>query len=340
MQFTAFKRFISTILVFLMVFSSPAVAQMTVPLEDISRIVGVRENQLRGYGIVAGLDGTGDGQIDFINRSIANSLRDYGINVQNPEGERLNNIAAVMVTATLPAFKKSGDRIDVTISSIGNSDDLSGGVLLETPLMGGNNQVYAVAQGPVTRGGRGDDLHKTTVTIPDGALVEQEVPFEFVREEGVIQIQLDRGNFTTASRAAQAVNSEFNSEIARAENANTIEIQIPPGMNNDVVGFISVVQNLRIRPVTRSRVVINERTGTVVMGENISVRPTAISHRDISLQVDNGDGDDGDVVLPEVTTIDQVVSALNAVGASTDDIISILQALHHAEAIKAPLELM
>ncbi len=332
---------ISVIILTLLTFQ-PLLAQLSVPLESISRIGGVRENQLRGYGIVVGLDGTGDGGIDFVNRSIANALEQHGVSVQAPEGERLDNVAAVMVTATLPAFKQSGDKLDITVSSLGDADDLSGGVLIETPMMAPNGEVYAVAQGAVTKGGTGDDLHPTTVTVPDGALVEREVPFEFVGDDGQLQVQLRDGNFTTASRAVAAINEEFAPQTAHAENANTINVQVPAGYTDDVVGFISQVQNLEVEPPRESRIVINERTGTVVMGDNIAVRPVAITHRNISLQIDNDDvEEDGEtVMLPEVTTVDQIVDALNAVGASTDDVISILEALNRSGALNAPLEVM
>ena len=320
--------------------------EVTVPLKDITRVHGVRENQLRGFGVVTGLDGTGDGRLDFVNRSIANALQEIGINVEDPAGARLDNIAAVMVTATLPPFKRSGDKIDVTISSLGNADDLSGGVLLQTPLEGADNNVYAVAQGPVSAGGGGEGNHLTTVRIPEGALVERELPFQFVEEEGVISFQLRRGDFTTASRIADEINEEFDAGIAQAENSSRIEVQVPDQYQEEPARFVSIVENLEVNPGRKNQVIVNERTGTVVMGERITVRPTAISHGDISLQVaaDNDEpaaAEDGEtMMLPEATTVQEVVEALNAVGASTDTVIAVLSALDRSGALSVPLEVM
>ncbi|MGM0380772.1 MAG: flagellar basal body P-ring protein FlgI [bacterium] len=320
--------------------------QFTVPLKDITRVDGVRENQLRGFGVVTGLDGTGDGRLDFVNRSIANALQGIGINVEDPSGARLDNIAAVMVTATLPPFKKSGDKIDVTISSLGNAEDLSGGVLLQTPLLGADDNAYAVAQGAVSTGGGGEDNHLTTVRIPKGALVEKEVPFQFVDDENEINFQLRRGDFTTASRIADAINENFGVKIARAENSNTIQTKLPPKYQEQPAQFISIVENLEVDPGRKNKVIINERTGTVVMGGEISVRPTAISHGDISLQVTSDEeeataAEGGEtMMLPESTSVQEVVEALNAVGASTDTVIAVLTALDRSNALSVPLEVM
>ncbi len=320
--------------------------QMTVPLKDITRVDGVRENQLRGFGVVTGLDGTGDGRLDFVNRSIANVLQEIGINIEDPAGARLDNIAAVMVTATLPPFKRSGDKIDVTISSLGNAEDLSGGVLLQTPLEGADNNVYAVAQGPVSTGGGGEGNHLTTVRIPEGALVERELPFQFVGEEDLVSFQLRRADFTTASRIADVINEEFGEQISRVENSRTIQVQLPADHREEPARFVSRIENLEVNPGRKNKIIINERTGTVIMGERITVRPTAISHGDISLRVapNNNEpaaAEEGEtMMLPEATTVQEVVEALNAVGASTDTVIAVLTALDHSGALSVPLEVM
>jgi flagellar P-ring protein precursor FlgI len=331
-----------TIFIIAQLIISPVWAQMQVPLKNISRIHGVRENQLRGFGLVIGLNGTGDGGIDFVNRSIANALSQMGIKIDDPGNAQLDNVAAVMLTATLPPFKKQGDKIDVTVSSIGSADDLSGGILLQTPLQAGNGKVYAAAQGAITKGGAGDGRHLTTVRIPGGAIVETEVPFQFVGEDFRINLQLNNGDFTTATRAAEAINSKFDMKLARAQNSNSVRVIIPENYRNDPVRFIAIIENIRIKPGAKNKVIINERTGTVIMGDDVSVRPVAISHGDISLQVENGGGGQtGEtVVLPENTNVRQIVDSLNAVGASTDAIIAILNALDRADALNAPLEIM
>lgn len=340
------RLFIKVVAIFLLMVWPGVIfgqSQVTVPLKNLSRVAGVRQNQLKGFGIVTGLAGSGDGGINFVNRSIANSLQRLGIKVENPADAQLDNIAAVMVTATLPPFKKSGDKINVTVSSIGSADDLSGGVLMQTPLKAGNGEVYAVAQGPISKGGSGDDRHLTTLTMPEGALVEREVPFEFVGDDASVGFQLHKSNFTTASRVARTINSRFEARLAQAKNASTIKVQIPSEQENNVVRFISTIQNLQVKPGSKSKIIINERTGTVVMGENIAVRPVAISHGEISLQVEGEEqpaGSGETVMLSEATTVRQVVDSLNAVGASTDAVIAILEALHQADALNAPLELM
>ncbi|MFP4686977.1 MAG: flagellar basal body P-ring protein FlgI, partial [bacterium] len=290
------------------------------------------------------LDGTGDGGIDFVNRSMANALDQMGIKIDEPGDADLDNVAAVMLTATLPPFKKPGDKIDVTVSSIGSADDLSGGVLLQTPLQAGNGEAYAAAQGAITTGGGGDERHLTTVRIPGGAIVENEVPFQFVGDDYRITLQLEEGDFTTATRAAEAINSKFGLKLARPENSNSVRVTIPEKYRDDPVRFIAIVENIKINPSEKNKVVINERTGTVIMGDQVSVRPVSISHGDITLQVDNGD-DNGEqtgetVVLPEATNVRQIVDSLNAVGASTETIIAILNALDRAGALNAPLEVM
>ena len=329
----------------LMVPVSPLRAQQReVPIKNITRIDGVRENQLRGFGIVVGLDGTGDGDINFVNRSIANSLARLGINIQDPGDVSLENIAAVMVTAQLPPFKRPGDQIDVTISSLGSAEDLTGGVLVQTPLRAGDGNVYAVGQGSVTSGGDVENRHLTTVRIPDGGLVEREVPFEFVERENRIHLQLTEGDFTTATRIARTVNDNFQRELARAKNSDRVQIQIPSNFHDNPVEFISLVENMNVSPAEQSRIVINERTGTVIMGGDVPVQSISISHQDLSIQVNENGGEAAQqqetVSLPQQTTVRQVVNSLNSVGASTDSIIAILEAMDKAGSLNVPLEVM
>lgn len=316
---------------------------MKVELQNITRVEGVRENQLRGYGIVTGLNGTGDGQLSFLNRSIANSLSELGISVDNPQQATLENIAAVLITAKLEPFKSKGDKIDVTVSSVGSAEDLAGGVLMQSPLKGANGKVYAVAQGALTKGGDDEDRHPTTVRIPQGALVERELPFEFVEDDDQFSLSLKRSNFTTSTRIANQINERLNREVAQPQDGGRVKVNIPEEFRENPVEYISMIQNFEVAPKKESRVVVNERTGTVLMGSDVQVRSVSISHDDIQLEVDNGDDAEANgetVVLPESTSINQVVDSLNAVGASTETVVAILEAMDEGDALSAPLVVM
>jgi flagellar P-ring protein precursor FlgI len=331
------------VIVTLSIGSIARVSGAEIPIRNISRVDGVRDNQLRGFGIVTGLSGTGDGGIQFVNRSIANALSRLGIDVQNPGNADLSNIAAVMVTATLPPFKKPGDRIDVTISSVASAEDLSGGVLIQTPLKAANGKVYAAAQGPVTKGGDGENRHLTTVRIPDGAIVEREVPFEFLERGHPLTLQLNRTNFSLAEEVATEINNEFGATLAQAETASTVKVQVPNRYKTDPVSFVSRIEKLEVSPHTAAKVVINERTGTVIMGGNIAVGTTSITHGDLNLQIQGNQQQQaqGDTVrLPESTTIQQVVNSLNEIGANTSTVIAILETMKEAGTLNAPLEVM
>ncbi|MFB6356774.1 MAG: flagellar basal body P-ring protein FlgI [bacterium] len=317
-----------------------------VPVKNLTRIDGIRENQLKGFGIVVGLNGTGDGGLNFVNRSIANALKELGIRIQNPSEAQLDNIAAVALTATLPPFRKPGDKIDVRLSSIGNAEDLSGGVLMQTPLKAANGKVYAVAQGPITKGGDGDNRHLTTVRIPNGAIVEREVPFKFVSRRNYITLQLKNPDFTTANRISEAINRKFQQIIAKPKNSSTIKVKLINKHHGKTIDhpteFITMINHLKVVPGEQAQVIVNERTGTVLMGGDIKVRPVSISHGNLTLQVQgNEEETQGEsVVLPKATTIRQVVDSLNAVGASTDSVIAILEAMDKAGSLNAPLEVM
>jgi len=314
-----------------------------VPIKNIARVDGVRENQLRGFGVVVGLAGTGDGDLNFVNRAISNALGRLGIEVQNPADASLENIAAVMVTAALPPFKKPGDEIDVTVSSVGSASDLTGGVLMQSPLKAANGQIYAVAQGSITKGGDAENRHLTTVRIPNGALVERKVPFEFIGDQNRLRLQLRETDFTTANRIARTINQNFEQTIAKATNGSQVRVTVPTNFRDNPVEFISLVENLEVTPAAENKIVINERTGTVLMGGDVAVHPVSISHQDISVQVEDG-GEDGQtqetVSFPEASTVGEVVDSLNAVGASTDSVIAILEAMDKAGSLNAPLEVM
>lgn len=332
--------------------AGPLSAQQTtppeVPIKNVARVEGVRENQLQGFGVVTGLQGTGDGSIDFLNQPIASALKRLGINFKSrsqAQQAALENIATVMVTATLPAFKKPGDNISITVSSIGSAEDLTGGVLVQTPLKAANGEVYAVAQGSVSKGGDAEDRHLTTVTIPNGAIVERDVPYEFTNEGRAINLQLHNPDFKMADCVARNINAEYDRTLAKAESAGTVRVKIPSRFVDDPVEFIAELQEIMIHPYKKSKVVVNERTGTVVMGGDIVLGTTSVTHGDLTVQIqgdqEEEDGTDGETVrLPESTTIQEVVNSLNSVGASTEAVIAILKAMDRAGTLNVPLEVM
>ncbi|MGQ9524037.1 MAG: flagellar basal body P-ring protein FlgI [Armatimonadota bacterium] len=347
---------------------SSAVAQ-TVRIKDLATVGGVRSNQLVGYGLVVGLNGTGDSQqVRFSSQSIANMLQRFGVTV-SPSGLRAKNVAAVMVTADLPPFARAGSRIDVTVSSLGDATSLQGGTLLQTPLMGADGQVYAVAQGAVsvggfTAGGTGTAVTKNHVTagrIPAGAIVEREVPMP-IGKSGAILLTLGASDFVTASRVASAVNAKLPGS-ASAVDAATVRVDVPPNRASDLVGLIAELEELAVEPDAAARVVVNERTGTVVVGGAVRISAAAVTHGDLHVEigVDTivaqppalSGGSTAVVTQPTVSakeearamvaikataSVDDLVKALNALKVTPRDVIAILQALKQAGALHAALE--
>ncbi|MBW2099554.1 MAG: flagellar basal body P-ring protein FlgI [Deltaproteobacteria bacterium] len=343
-----------------------------VRIKDIAEIKGVRGNQLVGYGLVVGLDGTGDGKkSEFTIQSMARMLEKMGMAV-DPDDIDVKNVAAVMITAELPPFARAGSRIDVLVSSIGDADNLQGGTLLFTPLKAADGKVYAVAQGPVSTGGfsakgSGGSVQKNFPTVgrvAGGALVEKEVSSNFAQKK-TISLALNSPDFTTASRVAQAINSALNSPLAQTPDAGTIEVKVPENYYGNIVGFVSMMESLDVTPDAVAKVVFNERTGTVVMGENVRISTIAIAHGNLSIQIKESSDvsqplpfSQGEtVVTPETdisikedksllflvnsgVNIGEVVRALNALGVSPRDLISIFQALRVAGALQAKLEIM
>ena len=335
-----------------------------VRVKDVARVQGDRDNQIFGLGLVVGLQGTGDGSGSRANiQMIANMLEGFGITVSAGD-LRMRNIAAVMVTADLPTSLRTGDRLDVTISSIGDARSLQGGYLLQTPLQAANGQIFAVAQGAVSiggfvvRGGGGAQVNHTTVgTVPGGAIVERELETYDFAQNGVVSMVLLQPDFTTAARLVQVVNEAYQTNLAWARDQGTVEIQVPQGYLHNVVGFIAELEELPIRPDVNARVVINERTGTVVMGSQVRIATVAVSHGNLKVQVQpemdqslpvlGGDlGMVGEIktneleqeygqttVLGGTPNVQDLVDALNAVGATPRDIIAILQAVKAAGAL-------
>ncbi|MDW8051965.1 MAG: flagellar basal body P-ring protein FlgI [Armatimonadota bacterium] len=343
----------------------------SVRLKDIAQVRGVRSNQLIGYGLVIGLEGTGDSSgALFTVQSIANMLERFGITVP-PNAIKVKNVAAVMVTAELPPFARAGNRIDVVVSSIGDARSLQGGTLLQTPLRGADGQVYAVAQGPVSIGGfnfggggaRVQRNHTTVGRIPNGALIEREVPTQFVQGDNSITIQLHKPDFTTAARVVSTIRNAFPTLTVRAIDPATIRVVLDATTSMDPVMLIAQLETLSVLPDVAARIVVNERTGTVVVNGDVRIAPVAIAHGGITVrvqttfevsqppplsggrtqvvpqtQVDAREEPAQMVFLREGASVEALVKALNALGVSPRDLIAILQALKSAGALHAEIE--
>jgi len=339
-------------------------------IKDVVNIEGARSNQLIGYGLVVGLKRSGDDdKTEFTFQSLANMMTRMGIVVDKKKID-LDNVAGVMVTATLPAFAKVGTQIDVVVSSMGNAKDLQGGTLLLTPLAAPDNNVYAVAQGPISIGGfsaggaAGGGVqknHPTVGYIPGGAIVEKDLSLHLADREK-ISLNLNNPDFTTSQRLATAVNLSFGEMLAQSVDAGTVEIAIPANCLKNVVGFISQVENLEIAPDAVAKVVLNERTGTVIMGENVRISTVAVAHGNLSVIIKETERvsqplpfSEGEtvitpetaltaqeetrklVVIPQGANLGEVVRGLNAIGVSPRDLISIFQAIRAAGALQAEL---
>jgi flagellar P-ring protein precursor FlgI len=345
-----------------------------VRIKDIADIKGVRQNQLVGYGLIVGLDGTGDSaSAIFTIQSMASMLEKMGVTVK-AEDIQVDNVAAVMVTTDLPPFARTGSRIDVLVSSIGDAENLQGGTLLFTPLKAADQQVYAVAQGPISTGGfavggaSGSGVQKNFPTVGrvvNGALIEKEIPNNFNQKQS-LTLTLHSPDFTTSSRVARAINIAFYDQISRTHDAGTIEVKVPEKYMGNVVALVTMIESLGVTPDTVSKVIINERTGTVVMGENVRISTVAIAHGNLSIEItedsrvsqplpfspggetvvtpDSGvivqEGNNPIFLVNSGVSIAAVVKALNALGVSPRDLIAIFQALKAAGALQAELEIM
>ena len=342
-------------------------------LKDLVTIEGVRDNQLIGYGLVVGLAGTGDRrQTMFSAQSLTNMLERMGVSVP-PTAIRVNNTAAVMVTATLPPFAQPGSRLDVTAAAIGDCSNLQGGILVLTSLRGADGQVYAVAQGPVMTGGfvagkSGNSQtvnHPTVGRAPAGAIVERAAPS--VAPKGVIRLQLRQSDFTTTARIVEAVNKSFpvDKDPARAENSGVVAVAVPSDYSARTVEFVSALENLTVDADRPARVVINERTGTIVLGKDVRVAPVAILHGNLSVEIQTTvnvsqpsplaqgttqatpqtttaarEEKARNVILKQGATVEELVRALAAIGSTPRDVIAILQNLRSAGALEAEVEVI
>ena len=361
-------------------------------IKDIAHIRGVRANQLFGYGLVVGLNRTGDSQqVRFAAQTVASLLARLNVRI-SPQGLLLRNIATVMVTADLPPFAKNGNQIDVVVSSMGDAKSLSGGTLIATALRGHDGQIYAMAQGPLSvggysvSGGGGNSKiqnHPTVARVPGGAIVEREVDFSIrdsARENNdKISWQLFESDFTTAVRVAQEINYNFGREIAAATDSRTISVKIPPVVNDEgedpalqeikseghVARFIAQVERIPVIPDSVAKVIINERTGTVIINQDVRVDPVAITHGNITVKVEtdnqvipaspltsgpattqtntNLEVEEERVnlaVIENGQSLQALVDGLNQLGASPRDLITILQSIQRAGALRAKLEVL
>jgi flagellar P-ring protein precursor FlgI len=344
-------------------------------IKDLADIAGVRTNQLIGYGLVIGLDGTGDQttQAPFTAQSLRNMLSQLGVTIPPGVNLQTRNTAAVMITADLPPFAKPGQLIDITVSSIANATSLRGGTLLLSPLRGIDNGVYAVAQGNLVVGGlgvEGNDGSRVSINvpsvgrIPSGATVEREVPTAFGQGDSIV-LNLKRSDFTTARRLAETINTSFGGSLADAIDATSIRVRAP-AENSQRVSFTSEIENLLVEPgAPRARVVVNSRTGTVVIDGNVQVLPAAVSHGSLTVTITESYdvsqppsfttfGSGRTVVTPRTdieiddsaarmfpfgpgTSLEEIVRAVNDVGAAPGDLVAILEALHTLGALRAEL---
>ncbi len=360
-------------LLLLALLTLPGIAQAE-RIKDIAAIQGVRVNQLIGYGLVVGLDGSGDQttQTPFTVRSVTNMLTQMGVNLPPGTNMQLKNVAAVMVTADLPPFAQAGQGIDITVSSVGNAKSLRGGTLVMTPLKGADGLVYAMAQGNLAVSGAGASAggskaqinHLSVGRIPGGATVERSVATA-LGESGSINLELRQSDFTTASRVVDAVNAHFGQGIARALNGRVIQVKTPVG-DDARVAFLGAIESLDVDPAQgRALVIINARTGSVVMNQAVMLDPSAVSHGNLSVIINTqpvisqpAPFSKGETVVTSQSRIEirqqpgevmllrnsaslaDVVKALNSIGATPQDLLAILQALKASGALRAELEVI
>ena len=366
------KRFITVLLAILLCTIIVTQDSHAIRIKDIAAFDGVRDNQLIGYGLVVGLNGTGDGnQTKFQVQSLVNMLEKMGVTI-NRADVTVKNVAAVMVTATLPPFAKQGSKIDALVSSMGDAKSIAGGTLLMTPLKGADNQVYAVAQGGVitnsfSYGGQAASAqknHPTAGRISDGALVERELP-NVLADKSWLRLNLQKPDFTTAARITASVNQKFKSQVASSSDAGSVIVAIPPNYQGRTVEFVAEIERLEIRPDTVAKVVMNERTGTIVIGENVRISSVAVSHGNLTLliretplvsqpapfsggetrtvprtEVKVKEESGGLAIVREGASIGDVVRALNALGVTPRDLIGIMQAIKAAGALQAELTII
>jgi flagellar P-ring protein FlgI len=338
-------------------------------IKDLATIEGVRDNQLYGYGLVIGLNGTGDSAgTQFTVQSLGNMMERLGVTV-DPTQVKVANVAAVIVTAVLPPFSRAGSTIDVQVSSVGDASTLAGGTLLMTPLNGPDGNVYAVAQGALVVGslafgGKAAKVqtnHPTVGRIPGGALIEREVAFDFGDRDALV-FRLKIADFTTISRMSDALSNRFGQGIAKPIDGGSIRVSVPEAYRGQTVAFVAALESIEVIPDQAARIVVNEKTGTIVMGEDVRISTVAVSHGNLNLVISEADQvsqpnpfsegetkvvprttvsvtqENGEmVVLEKGVSIGDVARSLNAIGATPRDLIAIFQAIKAAGALHAEL---
>jgi len=360
-----------TLILTVCLFLGAAAGAGAVRLKDVASFSGVRSNQLVGYGLVVGLSGTGDKSgMNFTSQSIHNMLERMGVRVDKDD-LKVKNVAAVMVTADMPASAKPGSKLDVSVSSIGDAKSLLGGVLVQTPLKGVDGKIYGMAQGPLVVGGyaSGGDAASasknvpTVASIPDGAIVERKVPFEFNKQKSVT-VNLNVRDFSTTSQVVGKINASFGEQTAKATDISTIKIDIPKEFKGNLIPFMAALENMQVSPENKARVVVDEKTGTVVIGQSVSISPVAIAHGNLNITVQEqpqvsqpapfSEGEtvvvprtemqvteeERQLMMVEGATINELVEGLNRIGATPRDLISILKALKASGALHAELEVI
>jgi len=313
---------------------SSMLSGQAVRLKDIAKFRGARDNQLFGVGLVIGLNGTGDSTA-VPSTLVANMLKNFGMTFSANE-LKSKNAAIVMVIADIPPFYKEGMKLDVVVSSLGDAKSLKGGVLLQTPLYGADGKVYAVAQGPLSIGGEDvgqtvnlQKRHQLVAYIPRGAIVEKEIPMEIISDNSVTLL-LNHPDFTTAARAAQAINTKFESPLAKAIDAAAIKVKVPKVFEDDLITFLAIIEEIEIVPDMPAKIVINERTGTIVFGGSIEIQDCVISYGNFNVVIKSTSDN----------TVESLVNALKASGATPQDIIAILQTLKQSGALQVELIVM
>jgi len=346
-----------------------------VRIKDIADFEGIRDNLLVGYGIVVGLDGTGDNLNNsaFTESSLVSMLERLGVNTRGTDLDT-ENVAAVMVTATLPAFARQGSRMDVAVSALGDATSLLGGTLLVTPLMGADGEVYAVAQGQLATGsfraeGEAESIVRNVPTqarIPAGAIVEREVDFE-LNELDIVQLSLRNPDLTTSARVARTINEAVGEQVAEAMDPATVNISVPQRAGSNTTTLLTRIEQLRVEPDQPARVVIDESAGIIVMGKDVRISEVAVAQGNLTVRVTetplvsqpnafaeqgntevvprtrieiDEDSDARMVVVPEAVTLQDLVAGLNALGVGPRDLISILQSIRAAGALQAELEVL
>ncbi len=329
------------IVAFLVFWSSCSFAA-EVRIKDISSIKGNRTNQLTGLGLVVGLPGTGDSPKSIsTNKMVANLITRLGIDIQ-PTGVISKSVAAVVVTATLPAFARNGSKVDVKVSVIGDALSLVGGTLIQTRLTAGDGLVYVVGSGQIVTG-QANGVGPKTLTvanIPDGGVVEREFTPDLMSQNG-LALTLKDPDFTTSSRIAEAINKHFKGFYAESIDSTEIEIQLPPMFVDRPIDYIAEIEGIKVDKDIEAMVVINEHTGTVVMGADVTIEPVVISHGDLTIQVGKPKNEKIQTVAPiNGATVGDLVKSLNALGVAPPDLVGIVQGIHAAGALNAKLKMM